>query len=110
MNSAPTNYIFQVDPQKQIFRMSAPVFQGFAGLPQSVALFLATRFSQRTSLTLDKNKVVVFSEEIPFSWGPQPTFRQQFYRFVQRARRCRHLFGRLAQIEHRRNADALIDF
>ena len=87
--------------------MTAPVFQGAAHLPQSVAHLLSTSISQRATLSLEKNKIVVICEEIPFSWGPQPTLRQQFYRFARRTRQCRHLFGRLAQCEHRRNAEVL---
>jgi len=108
MNESPTNYFIEVDSQKQIFRLSAPVFQGSASLPQSVALFFATHFQQGTTLSLDKNKVVMFIEETPISWGPQPSLREQFYRFTRRARQCRRLFGHLAQIEHRRNVDDLL--
>lgn len=103
-----SNYFLEIDTQKQIFRLSTQVFQGRAELPQSVARLLSTRISQRATLSLEKNKIIMFCEEIPFSWGPQPTMRQQFYSFVRRARQCRHLFGRLAQFEHRRNADSII--
>ena len=107
MNDSATHYILEFDSQKKIFRLTAPVFQGSALLPQSVALFLATRFSGRPTLSMEKNKVVMICEEISTSWGPQPTLRQQFYQFMSRARQCRHLFGRLAQLEHRSNVDAL---
>ena len=107
MNDSSTNYILEFDSQKQIFRLSAPVFQGSADLPKSVARFFANHFQQGSAISLEKNKIVMIREEIPFSRGPQTTMREQFYRFARRARRCRHLFGRLAQIEHRDNADAL---
>ena len=107
MNDSSTNYILELDSQRQIFRLSAEVFRGPVEQPQAVALFLSMRLNQRPTISLQKNKVVLLCEEIPFSWGPQPTLREQFYRFVRRARQCRHLFGRLAQAEHRRNADEL---
>jgi hypothetical protein len=107
MNDCSSHFFLEIDSQRQIFRMSAPVFQGTARLPQSVAHFLSKPISDRPTLSLEKNKVVMLTEEIPFSWGPQPTLRQQFYRFTRRARQCRHLFSRLAQSEHLRNTDVL---
>ena len=107
MNDSDTHYFLELDSQKKIFRLTAPVFQGSSLLPQSVALFFATQFSEKNALSMEKNNVVMLCEEIPVSWGPQPTLRQQFYRFTNRARQCRHLFGRLAQFEHRDNVEIL---
>ena len=87
--------------------MSAPAYQGTAASPEAVARVLADRANLSSSLVLEKGKAVMFCEEIPFSWGPQPTLRQQFYRFVRRANQCRSLFGRLANWEHRKNVEDL---
>lgn len=108
MSDLPVKYLIDVDLRKQTFRLSAPVFQGNTILPQAAARLLATLPNQGTNLQLDKNKVMII-EELPFVWGPQPTLRQRFYDFIRRAQRCRHLFKRLAHIEHRQNVEDILD-
>jgi hypothetical protein len=108
-SSGSCNYFIDVDLQKQIFRMSTQVFRGSATLPKSIAEYFAALSTQRAALALDKQKVVILTEEIPFAWGPQPTLRQQFYRFLRRAQQCRHLLGRLAHIERRSDVEDMLE-
>jgi hypothetical protein len=88
--------------------MSAPVYQGPLQLPLAAVRSVAILNSSRANLGLEKNQTVVLSEEISFSWGPQPTMRQQYHSFMRRVRRYRYLFECLAQIEHRSNAEFIL--
>ncbi len=65
-------------------------------------------FAQKSSLVIENEKVVL-CDELPFSWGLQPTLREQFYRFIRRAEKCRHLLASIAHIEQRRDVDSILD-
>ena len=107
MNTA-ANYFLELDSKRQIFRMFAPVYQGPSQLPRAAVRSVSMLNCPRAKLKLEQNQTVVLSEEIPFSWGPQPSMRQQYHSFMRRVRRYRYLFDSLAQMEHRSNADSIL--
>lgn len=108
--SDPQSHIhIEVDRSKKIFRLSAPVFSGEETAPKAIAKFFASLPSQSAStLSLTEDNVVLH-EELPFCWGPQPTMRQQFYRFLRRAQQCRHHLRCAANHERFGDAQSILD-
>jgi len=104
MARSSTKYFLEVDSQKRSFRFSSPVFSGKEALPILVSRY----FAQMSSLVIENEKVVL-CEELPFSWGSQPTLRQQFYRMIRRANMCRHLLKGIAHIEQKNDIDSILD-
>jgi hypothetical protein len=109
MDCSPTKYFLEIDTQKQSFRLSTPVFRGSSSLPQMAARFFMANASRRTSIAIEKGTIVMLREEIPCSWGPQPSLREKFYGFLRRAQRCRHLFKRIKHLEQLRDVDSILE-
>jgi len=91
MSDACPSISVEIDWHKQIFRLSAPVFSGDSSASRAVAQFFASLQSECSrSFSLQEDKQILLQEEIPFSWGPQPTMREQVYRFLSHVKRCHH--------------------
>jgi hypothetical protein len=52
---------------------------------------------------------VMLSEDLPFVWGPQPTLRQQVYRFMRRAQKCRHILSRIEQMQQLHDVQDILE-
>jgi hypothetical protein len=87
----------QVDSKRKKFYFSAPIYEGTASLPHIVANFLFAQLQQPNCHCFEKKSSITMGEEISFSWGSQPTTRQQLYYFIRRLCLCRHHFSMLAQ-------------
>lgn len=100
----------EIDRQKKIFLLSAPVFSGDAALPKAIAnYFISLPNRAASALAVNEVDQIFFEEELPFSWGSQPTLRQQFYHFLRRAQRCRHHLRSVAHNEMLGDAQSLLE-
>jgi hypothetical protein len=106
MGYSAGKYLFEIDFQKRIFRLSTPVFSGDQA--QAFVRFFSNLSSTKTTLLLEKNSVI-FCKELPFVWGPQPTLRQQVYAFLRYAKKCRHHLSRLAYFEKMKDVQVILE-
>lgn len=100
----------EIDKAKKNFRLSAPIFSDDADLPKAIAAYFASLpVNATTTLAVNEESQILFEQQLPCHWGPQPTLREQLYRFLRRARRCQHLLRSAANDERRGAAQAFLD-
>jgi hypothetical protein len=102
--ASETKFFIEVDRDKKIFRLSAPVFRGSSALVSKVAQFFASAGLQGASLTV-QGKNVLFQQEVPFAGG----MRLQVHRFLRRANQCRNLFRDVENIERFQFVEAILE-
>lgn len=109
MSEKPFSISIEIDRPKKNFRLSAPVFSGEASAPKAIAAAASSLPGRTASLLVKEDNQIFFEEELPSSWGPQPTFRHKVYEFLRRAQRCRHYLRCAANEEKLGDAHSFFD-
>jgi hypothetical protein len=101
------------DLNKKNFRLSIPIFNSHNPLPEAVKKYVEARKSHTfkphvTTYQLEGDKKVQLIQEIPFSWGFQPTLRGQVDAFLTLAKQCHRVLAEMA-LEEKYEAALYLD-
>jgi len=100
INSSIEKIKIDFDPSKKIFFLSVLIFSSPGSLPISVETYVKAREGHsfepyKTTYVLEGSSVYL-TQELPFHWGFQPSFREQIHGFKKVASQCSHLLLELA--------------
>lgn len=88
------------DASKKIFYLSILIFSSPSSLPTSIQNYVQAReghsFEPYKTAYLLEGSSVYLTQELPFHWGFQPSFREQIHGFKKIAAQCSHLLLELA--------------
>ncbi len=100
-NTSPSEKIkIHFDASKKIFFLSTEIFYAPTALPHAVETYVRARkdhsFEPYKTAYLLEGSSVYLTQELPFHWGFQPSFREQIHGFKKIAAQCSHLLLELA--------------